>query len=382
MNLYITADQINRPSHGGGSVTFNESEALKSLGPCEVWGRKHVVHSSGGEPWNCDDFLTYTGNRYSYTQDHALVHFYAGTFSRTIEGLKKRGSKITYTAAAHSVEESRKAHEELGIPYNYPHLTDPELWKRYLQGYKDADVLIVPSTHSEKVMRSFGCENRIVVIPHGVYLPRCDKCKGIGFRAAEIDGTVICSYCSTTGVEPIKSIPSQFTVGYLGNCGAPDKGLRYLFAAWKKLNYPDAILKVAGHDSTSAWVARLWQAFGGGNVQFCGWQEDAGVFYDSLNLYVQPSVTEGFGLEVLEAMSYGRPVICSEGAGAADRVGRDFRVPACDADALAAKIDRFRNDELLRSEQNGRMLRKIVANNYTWDSIKQRYVEVWKGLLA
>jgi glycosyltransferase involved in cell wall biosynthesis len=221
------------------------------------------------------------------------------------------GCPVTYTAAAHSIEESKREHNELGIPYNYPHLTDPALWNRYVQGYLDADVLVCPSHHSAEVMRGFGARNRIEVIPHGCRIP-----------------------------EEVHPLPRTFTVGYLGAAG-PDKGLRYLFAAWKKLNYRDAVLKIGGRDSTTGYMQQLWNAFGGGNVQFCGWQENAEDFYGSLSCYVQPSVSEGFGMEVIEAMACGRNVICSKGAGASDAVSSLWIYDARNVDRLAYLINDF-----------------------------------------
>lgn len=353
--LYCTADKIGETS-GGGLVTFNESEALKSLGPCEVLGRKEFsstiqcYYKSGDEeePWRWDNWLDYNGHVVLPKKTN-LAHFYAGTFSKIIADLKEDGCKVTYTAAAHDVEISRREHERLGFAYNYPHLTDPKLWKRYLAGYAAADVLICPSKHSADVMRRFGCTNRIEVIPHGVNLP--DE-------------------------KEIKPIPKQFTVGYLGSYG-PDKGVIYLLQAWKKLNYKDGSqLILAGRDSTSPFVRGLVGHYGGGSIVLAGWQKDVADFYNSLSLYVQSSQTEGFGCEVLEAQAYNRPVLCSTGAGAIDTIPLpEFTFPAGDWKKLAERIkwakECVRNT--IQWQEN--------AARYTWDKIRQRYIAVWKELL-
>ena len=39
--LYVTADRIGTPT-GGGAVTFNELEALKILGPVDVFSADNV----------------------------------------------------------------------------------------------------------------------------------------------------------------------------------------------------------------------------------------------------------------------------------------------------------------------------------------------------
>jgi glycosyltransferase involved in cell wall biosynthesis len=100
-------------------------------------------------------------------------------------------------------------------------------------------------------------------------------------------------------------------------------------------------------------------------------------------VYIQPSSTEGFGLEVVEAMSYCRPVIVSDGAGAADCVtdGIDgFVVPKMNVKALANKIDWCKNHpkELLEMGQNARK----KSYQYLWENTKQKYVDLWKSLLV
>lgn len=364
-NLYVTADVVGKES-GGGKVTFNESEALKSLGPCKVWDR-NKLQCRMPEPLVDDPFWWDNhGDWLSVVPDleMKLAHFYAGTFDKTVARLRSQGVKVTYTAAAHDKEASRREHEKLGVPFNYPHLTDPALWGRYLAGYKAADVLIVPSKHSADVMRSYGCTNRIEIIPHGIDLPTSEK------------------------VRPIRT--DKFVAGYLGACGAPDKGLRYLLEAWSKLNYTDAELILAGPDSQSEWVRRLIDRFGevsshsvAGRIRTLGWVNDISEFYNQISLYVQPSVTEGFGIEVLEAASYCRPVICSIGAGAADCVplGPDFtqfKVHAGDSEDLASAINWCRKSGYLGEVG---FMNRAEAEKFTWAKIRQRYVELWRSLL-
>jgi glycosyltransferase involved in cell wall biosynthesis len=355
--LYCTADKVGQANHGAGAVTGNEAAALKELGPCEVWGRDELPMPGlipGGlaphhyeEPWGWD--VVASTKRDFFVNPPRLAHFYAGTFGHTVDTLKRNGTKITYTAAAHSIEASRREHEKRDIPYNYPHLTDPELWRRYVAGYLAADVVVCPSRHSAAVMESYGCK-RVEVIPHGINLP----------------GSVA-------------PLPRVFNVGYLGNCGAPDKGLIYLLQAWKKLNYSDAVLLIGGHDSTSPYVQWLVRTFGGGNVRLLGWVNELADFYNKISLYVQPSVSEGFGIEVLEAMAHGRMTLCSRGAGACDTVpycGQVFSEG--DPDRIVSQIEWAREEEKLLADT---AQWRAEAEKYSWDKIRERYKTLWRGLL-
>jgi len=96
---------------------------------------------------------------------------------------------------------------------------------------------------------------------------------------------------------------------------------------------------------------------------------------------VLSSVNEGFGITALEAMAHGRPVIVAEGAGSHDvvRNGVDgFIVPVRDPDAIAEKIDWFKdNPDKLR--EMGKEAQK-TARKYSWDKIEQHYQEVYAGV--
>ncbi len=364
--LYITADKVGLQT-GGGLVTHHESEALKSLGACKVWDRAFIadVDSAvaaqlGPDPW-CWDNGTIHRLLTDYKDEWpSLCHVYAGTFSQTVGWLQQNGCKVAYTAAAHSIEESRREHEYIGIPYNFPHLNEPELWAKYVEGYLGADAIVCPSTHSADVMRSFGATNRIEVIPHGCEIPQGDP----------------------------KPPPKDFRVGYLGAVG-PDKGLVYLLQAWKSLGYRDATLVLGGRDSQSPFVQLLIRAVYGnadpisdGRIELHGWFDSVADFYDDIGVYVQPSVSEGFGCEVLEAAAHGRPVICSTGAGAADIVPVSLTFPPRDVQLLASKIDESRHFYTNADWHLVGNCWREIAERYTWDKIRARYVSLWKELLG
>lgn len=366
--LYITADTIGMNT-GGGQVTKYETEALAKAFPDQqrisidrVWiNELKISRESIPEPWCWDEYLH---NRLTTTDapdKFRLAHFYAGTFPKTIGYLKSTGCKICYTVAAHDVSISKTEHEILGLQFPYTHLTDPVLWDRYSSGYLDADAIIVPGLAPyETVQRQYKFKygknrDNVFVIPHGLVWP-------------------------TT--EPKRPHPSaKFRVGYLGALG-PDKGVPYLLQAWERLNYPhDACeLVIAGKQATMDFrpTARYFAPWS--NIQLAGWQEDVSNFYDSIDVYVQPSATEGFGLEVIEAMAHTRPVICSKNAGAADCVPENWRYNYTDIDGLALLIDLNRSIKE-RATWDWYLQWREMASQYTWDKIQTRYIEVWKSLL-
>lgn len=335
MNLYLTQDRIGTPT-GGGAVTYHEYKALESLGE-EIHPIDAARFAPCGHPFVFDglfkDLIIKNDLR------PRLVHIYAGCFTQTVRELHRRGAKVSYTAAAHDVEKSRKEHEALGFGFNLSHLTDPVLWKQYLGGYLEADILICPSQKSLDIMRKYGRANPVKVIAHG-----------------------------HDPVKAVPPLPKTFAIGYMGQAG-PDKGLRYLLEAWKKLDYKDAELVIAGNNIDS--VLPLWRTYGGGRLRLLGFVPALEDFYTHVSVYVQPSVTEGFGIEVLEAKAHNRRVICSDGVGAVDCLStdRDLLFKAGDAEELARFID--------HTKKVPEQIRYVVGNTYEWERVRRRYVECW-----
>ncbi len=352
-NLYITSDLVGIET-GGGKVTHYESEALKALGPCAVFGGDFFRTVRGEQPWAHDETFAKAYRSLSYVP--GLAHFYSGTWSDTIKQLHRDDWrwKVSYTAAAHSKEESQREYSALGQPFQYPHLTDPDLWRKYLQGYLDADLLIVPSRHSESCMRQYGRVGPIQIIPHGCEL-QSELCER----------------------------PDGFVLGYMGAIG-PDKGLIYLLMAWEQLGYQDGSLLVfAGRDTQHPYFTSLINEACPTTKRSIiqrGWVDHISSFYNSISCYIQPSVTEGFGCEVLEAFAHARPVLCSKGAGACDVVPSLWTFHPRDTSEMAEKINFAK--KLNRESRHAEIGWQDIAKSYTWDKIRAQYIQAWKGLLS
>ena len=94
------------------------------------------------------------------------------------------------------------------------------------------------------------------------------------------------------------------------------------------------------------------------------------------DVFVMPSLLEGFGLVYLEALSCGLPIICTENTGGPEILangGGGVVVPAGDPSALAREIMRLAESEQwlqqLRVEANA------VAPKFTWGNYRSRLIE-------
>lgn len=101
-------------------------------------------------------------------------------------------------------------------------------------------------------------------------------------------------------------------------------------------------------------------------VHFVGHRSDVSTYYDASDLFLLTSREDPFPLVVLEAASWGKPIICFDNAGGAPEfVGRDagFVVPGFDVRQMASRtIDLLRSDDL--RNRMGAAARKKVSSRH------------------
>ncbi|OPY28791.1 MAG: putative glycosyl transferase [Methanocella sp. PtaU1.Bin125] len=105
--------------------------------------------------------------------------------------------------------------------------------------------------------------------------------------------------------------------------------------------------------------------------------------YGTCDLFVLPSVWEVLPIAVLEAMSSGKPVVCTDAGGDREMV-RDgvngFVVPMRNPKALAEKINAVLSDADMRSRM-GAASRRIAEEEFDWKLIAAQTKQVYEELL-
>jgi glycosyltransferase involved in cell wall biosynthesis len=113
---------------------------------------------------------------------------------------------------------------------------------------------------------------------------------------------------------------------------------------------------------------------------FTGYVPDADLvaLYNAAELFVYPSIFEGFGLPPLEAMACGTPVVTSNTSALPETVGEAaLTVDPLDVDALAAGIAAVLSDGSLRTRLSVQGMQRAAA--FSWDASARAILGVYRG---
>jgi glycosyltransferase involved in cell wall biosynthesis len=105
--------------------------------------------------------------------------------------------------------------------------------------------------------------------------------------------------------------------------------------------------------------------------------------YAACAVFVLPSLEEGFGLVVTEAMASGKPIVGTNVSGISSQVKNGwngFLVEPTNEQQLAEKILKVVDDSLLKKEF-GKNSRLIVEEKFTWQKIASKYESVYQSVI-
>ncbi|WP_373529672.1 glycosyltransferase family 4 protein [Nostoc sp.] len=230
------------------------------------------------------------------------------------------------------------------------------VWKieRKEQELQLADHIFVASSITQKSLLNVGVElEKISVIPYG----------------APIDY-----------FHPQPKTDKLFRALFVG-CVAPRKGVHYLLQAWKELQLADAELLLVGSNSfPEGWLERYKDIF-----HYVPSVPHASLnqYYSAGNVLVFPSLVEGFGLVLLEAMACGIPVITTPNTAGPDILTdgvEGFVVPIRNVEALKEKLEWCYCHPQELAEM-GRAAR-LKAEQLTWGLYRQRLASQVKDILS
>jgi glycosyltransferase involved in cell wall biosynthesis len=168
-----------------------------------------------------------------------------------------------------------------------------------------------------------------------------------------------------------RSDPETNKVLFVGRF-VPKKGLRYLFEAMERLDAGYELVLVGDGPQLEQFKRQATDL--DMDIRFEGAVPPTEVdsYYRDATVFVLPSIEgEGMPNVVLEAMSWGVPVVTTDSGGLPSIVddGRTgYLVSMRDTEALAGRIEELLNDPEKR-EFMGQNARQFVIENHSWETI-------------
>lgn len=174
-------------------------------------------------------------------------------------------------------------------------------------------------THSFRARRVFRqvyrLAHRVIGISESVTQWLIDSKEVVAHKAVRIYNPVELP----EGINPAqRAVPCRFRLGFVGRM-EPVKNPLALVEAVAKLRaegIPAEAWLVGDGSQRGMLEARAAELGLGRYVLLLGYQDDPAQFVSQCDLYVQPSLSEGFGLALVEAMGCGVPVLASAVGGA------------------------------------------------------------------
>ena len=233
---------------------------------------------------------------------------------------------------------------------------DARVVDREEKEYAEADAITVPSEFARRTFIQFGInENKVRTIPFGVRLDRFRK------TAAPQPNSLEVLFAGTVSIR---------------------KGIPYLLDAFTKLKHPMKRLRLAG--PVEPQMRSLFSRFDLTHVDVLGrqTQEELAKWMNVSHVMVLPSVEDGFGLVMAQAMACGTPVIASENTGGpdlfADGVG-GFVIPTRSPEAICERLTLLADNPDLQQRMGAAALAH-VEHLGGWKDYGRRYADFLQEL--
>jgi glycosyltransferase involved in cell wall biosynthesis len=241
-------------------------------------------------------------------------------------------------------------------------------WATRTSARRAARILAVSQFTKQEIVRLLGIPPERIVVTYDA----CDA------RFAPPDPRELAAFRTRKG------LPERFIL--FVSTLEPRKNVTTLLEAYARIaGSTDAPLLIGG---AKGWLyepifARL-EALGlGDRVRFVGFIDAAELplWYAAATVFTLPSLYEGFGMPLLEAMACGTPVVTTTSSSLPEVVGdAGLLVPPTGADELAAALLRLLDDAGLRDELRERGLRQ--ARRFSWRETAERTLQAYQDALA
>lgn len=286
-------------------------------------------------------------------------------------------------------------HDPNGIA---PFLAQRDITRRVVTIH-DAFAYVDPSTHNRldtwryrwMLPYAVRCADAVITVSE---CSRRDLVRFLGLpteRVSVIGGGVEPRFVAIEDGEARRTILAKYGIAgrymlYVGSINAR-KNIARLFEAYAMVRgkFPDVTLVIGGKRQwRTAEIDATWQRLNlDDHVHFTGYVDDADLpaLYSAAELFVFPSLYEGFGLPPLEAMACGTPVITSNSSSLPEVVGdAALLVEPHNTANIADAMVQLLGDVPLQAELRRRGFTQ--ARRFTWEQAAQETKIVYQRLMT
>jgi len=228
------------------------------------------------------------------------------------------------------------------------------------------DAIVTVSNSTKRDLMGFGVkEENIYVIPNATDVPQVEKNK---YDRDEVRILFVGRCCPRKGLHYLfKAVADmkhhKIEVDIVGDLEADKKHVSELYGLLKKLAIDE---KVAFHGHVR--IEQLWD------------------YYRNADIFIMPSLWEGFGIVFLDAMSFGLPIVSTNVGAIPDLVRHEengLLVKPGDTGALASAIEQLVVSPSLRRKlgQNGFRFMQEHPEFTSWDVVGEKFKSVIELLL-
>lgn len=284
-----------------------------------------------------------------------LLGFQNASFYSGMRVKAEGGIFLLDRACPHAEEVSNrlfKEAEKIGISFEKPYIFQI---KKYKKEYELATKIIIPSDYSINTFLKMGISaKKIAKVQLGakIKIPK-----------------------ETT------DLPNKLVIGSVGS-DMLRKGFYYLIKAFDEAKLKDATLLLKTSKKEIEKHPELKEIIlNNPAIEFCGYVDDINDFYQRCSVFCLPSIDDGFGMVVCEAMANALPVITTTSTGASEFIEEGvngFVVPAGDIGSLKQKLTYFSKKPEKRVQMGEQARRKYLAHESSNGSYKNQLNELLK----
>jgi glycosyltransferase involved in cell wall biosynthesis len=306
-----------------------------------------------------------------------LKHGFDWTIVKDIYNLiKTRNVKIVRTHQYHANLYGRLAAWLAKVPciiasvhnvYTIDRKIHRRIINKFLARYSDK-VVAVSGTVKRDVLTYDGlAEDKVSVIYNGI-----DSDSFLN-----LNGSLIRSNLGISSETPVVGTVGRLTV---------QKGQKYLIDAVSTLreNFPQIVLLIVGDGPLRGEIEKYIKTLGlEGNVILLGTRRDIPQLLSAMDIFVLPSLWEGLGTAVIEAMAAGKPIIATDIPPLREIINSEkvgILVPVKDSNAFASSIELLLHNRTL-AENLGKSAKERALSHFTIDITVHKYTNLFKDIL-